>query len=442
MNEFPLGKAALFMLIMAAASGVWLGLNPVQKTDATLVFWTFARNHFDTYKEAILEFEAAHPGVKIDLQLVHGSAVTSRLQAAFQSDLPVPDLVETAADIAGIFFRGPVEHIGFEDLTDRIHKSGLWDSMLRARFSAYTHKGRIFGLPHDVHPIMMAYRRDIFEQEGIDPREIKTWDDFIRIGRKITIPGKRYMLEAADNDIDALATLLYQRGGSYFSKDGKCLLDSELSIQNMLFYVPLVAGPNRIGGDLGKTQILTRAVEDGYVVCLMCPDWRTKIIESDIPRVSGKMALMPLPAFTPGGRRTSVWPGTMLAMTKACKNKDLAWEFATFIYTREKGLDRQFSEMNILPAFKDVWKRPVFRQPRKYWSGQRIGQLYINLTPQIPKTYSSPYILLARQKYGEALVACCAYYRKNGEKGFKEFTKTRLKQSADEVRAMIRRNPY
>src|SRR5919202_1010016 len=192
MRSFPFGQAAFSMLVLAVLSGGWLAVHPPPAKRATLTFWTFANTHYDAYKQAIPSFEAAHPGVTVDLQLVSGDAVTTRLQAAFWADLDVPDLVECEISRAGSFFRGPLKDIGFLDLTDRIHRSGLWDRMVQARFAPYTHRGRIFGLPHDVHPVQLAYRRDIFEREGVDVSKIETWDDFIAVGRKLTQPGVRY----------------------------------------------------------------------------------------------------------------------------------------------------------------------------------------------------------------------------------------------------------
>jgi arabinosaccharide transport system substrate-binding protein len=125
MYSFPFGKAAFSMLALALLSGFWLAAHPSPPKSATLAFWTFANTHYDAYKEAIPSFEAANPGVKVDLQLVAGSAVTTRLQAAFWADLDVPDLVEAEISAAGSFFRGPLKDVGFVDLTDRIHRSGL-----------------------------------------------------------------------------------------------------------------------------------------------------------------------------------------------------------------------------------------------------------------------------------------------------------------------------
>lgn len=442
MITFPYGRAAFALLLLGVFAGLYLIFTPPEKKNSTLVMWTFARPHYEAYLKTIPDFEKAHPGVKVDLELVNGQAVGNRLQASFWANLPVPDMVETEISTAGSFFRGPVKDIGFVDLTDRLKRSGLYDRMVQARFAPYTSRGRIFGLPHDVHPVQLAYNREIFKQAGINPDDLKTWDEFIAAGHKITIPGKRYMIELGDSNADNMEAMLFQRGGGYFDPQGRCILDNEAAVQTMLFYVPLVAGPHKIANTLGGNQILTQAVEDGYLVTLLCPDWRSKSIEQDIPSMSGKMGLMPLPAVAPGLPQTSTWGGTMLGITKASKNQDLAWQFAMNLYTDKSQLEQRFLDTNILPAFKDAWNQPGFAKPRAYWGGQPLGLTYAKLAPQVPFQYTSPLIGTAKTKMGEAVVSCVQYYNQNGDKDFAPFVRARLKQSAEEVRQLAARNPY
>ena len=442
MRYFPYGKAAFSIFLLAIVSGLYILAHPIPKKTATLTYWTFAKPHYDAYKKALPAFEAAHPGVKVDLQLVSGTAVTTRLQSAFWADLDVPDIAEVEISAAASFFRGPLDHIGFVDLTDRIHRDGLWDGMVQARFAAYTTRGHIFGLPHDVHPVQLAYRRDIFEKEGVDVSRLRTWDDFIALGRKLTIPNQRYMLEFSDTDSSNLEMCLFQRDGGYFDKDGNVIFDNDVAVKTMCWYVPLVAGSSKIGNNLGGGQIFTKQVEDGYVLCMVCPDWRSKSFETDVGRMSGKMALMPLPTVFPGGRPTSTWGGTMLGITKHCKNPDLAWQLAKFFYLDKPQLAERFRDTNILPCLRSAWNQPEFHRPRPYWSNQPIGDLYARLAPQVPPQYSSPFISTAKGKLGEALVACVQQYNAQGPDGFEEFARARLKQSADELRRLMRRNPY
>lgn len=441
-ENFPYGKAPFIILLITLVAAGWLFVHPIPGKTANLRVWTFAYTHSDAYKKVIPSFEAKHKGVKVDLQLVHIDAVTRRLQSAFWADLDVPELVEVEISFAGMFFRGPLEDIGFMDLTDWLISSGLYNRIVQSRFAPYSSCGRIFGIPHDVHPVMLAYRRDLFEEAGIDVATLETWDDFIKAGRKVTKINERYMIELSDTSSGHLEMFLFQRGGGYFDKDGNLIMDNELALDTLKWYIPLVAGPNRIGSDLGSARILTQALEQGYFLSLICPDWRSKFLEVSVPRLAGKMALMPLPAFERGGRRTSTWGGTMIGVTKRCANKELALELAQHLYLNTEELAERFRESNILPPLREAWSHPAFSEPREYWSNQPIGILYAQLAEQVPPQYTSPFIGAAKAKLGEVVSACATYYQTYGEAGFDEFARARLKQAADEVRLYMKRNPF
>jgi hypothetical protein len=193
---------------------------------------------------------------------------------------------------------------------------------------------------------------------------------------------------------------------------------------------------------MGSGQILTKAVEDGYLLCLLCPDWRSKSLEQDVPRVGGKMALMPLPVFPDGGYRTSTLGGTMLGITKHCKHPDLAWELAMHLYTGKAELGERFEATNIMPPLREAWDQTAFHEKKAYWSGQRLGDLYASYAPHVPYQYSSPFMSTAKLKLGEAVCACVRRYNTSGDAGFEDFARKTLRRKADEVRRMIGRNPY
>ena len=441
-DMLPFGKAPALILLITVVAGFYLALHPVSEQRATMRFWTFARNHSVPYQKATPSFEAKHPGTTLDVQLVHGEAVTSRLRAAFWADLDVPDLVEVEISRAGSFFRGPPEDVGFIDLMPFLRSTGYYDRIVKTRFAPYTNKGKIYGLPHDVHPVMLAYRRDLFEAAGIDVEQIKTWEDFVRVGQQITVPGERYMIELSDSGAHHYEMFLFQRDGGYFDAESRLTMDDETALETLLFFIPLVAGEGRIASDLGSGRVFTQAVEQGYFLSFVCPDWRSKVAETDIPRMHGKMALMPLPAAVPGGRRTSTWGGTMLGITKACPNPELAWQVAEHMYFDKAELAVRFRETNILPPLKDAWEDPAFDEARAYWSGQPLGRLYANLADEVPPQYASPLVETAKSKMSGVISACAVYYRENGEAGFEDFARTRLAEAAAEVRRYMRRNPY
>jgi arabinosaccharide transport system substrate-binding protein len=445
---FPFGKAPLVILMLLAVSGAWHLARPIGWREATLRLWTFAHPHLEAYLNAQPSFEAAHPGTTLDIQLVHMQAVTSRLRAAFWADLDVPDLVEVEITPAGTFFAGPPDKIGFEDLTPHLKASGLMDRLVQTRLAPYTHRGRIYGLPHDVHPVMLAYRRDLFEELGLRAEDLDTWEKFVAAGRRVTRLGERYMIALPDAASYGIETLLFQRDGlqgrraGFFDPDGDLIMDNETAVETVKWYVPLVAGADRIAAEPGWGQPWVQSVEDGYILSFICPDWRSNSAEKNIPRMAGKMALMPLPAVVPGGRRTSTWGGTMLAITKRSPHKALAWELAQHLYLNPDELALRFRDTNILPALRTAWDHEAIHDRRPYWSGQRIGELFRDLADQVPPQYGHPYLNLAKSKLGEVVGDCAAYYEAHGDGEFDAYVRRRLKAAADEVRTQMKRNPF
>jgi len=170
------------------------------------------------------------------------------------------------------------------------------------------------------------------------------------------------------------------------------------------------------------------------------PDWRAHLLEMESPRVSGKMKLMPLPAWEPGGRRTSVWGGSGLAITKSGKNPELAWQFARQLYFDRSELGKRFSDTSILPALKDAWALPEFSAPSAYFSEQPIGTLYASLAGEVPPLWMNPFYPIANNKLSEAFLKAVNYYGANGDRGLHEFVARELDAAEAYVRRLIARN--
>jgi len=96
--------------------------------------------------------------------------------------------------------------------------------MVESRYARWTSRGRIFALPHDVHPVALCYRRDLLAELGIDVAALTTWDEFVTVGRQVTcdltgdgVPD-RYMLDAPTAESWLLGIPLLQRGGGLFAE--------------------------------------------------------------------------------------------------------------------------------------------------------------------------------------------------------------------------------
>jgi arabinosaccharide transport system substrate-binding protein len=440
MDKYPYGKAPFALLVIAIVS-VGLRFATARRHDERpdLVVVTFIDAHYESYRRAIPRFEREH-GVKVQLQQMHWASLQARLQNAMLAGTEVPDLAELFEGSMGYFTRGPAEDFGVMDLTERLRGDGLTERMVQSRFSLWSARGRVYALPHDVHPVMLAYRTDLVAKLGIDVAQLDTWDKFAEAGRRITrdFDGDgvidHYMLDLRFDGNWGLSTLMFQRGGQFFDPQGNVAFATEDTAELMRWYILQTRGPNKIAYDCGWGQPVAKAMIDGLVVFQWAPDWRSWVFQEEVPSLKGKMALMPMPAWKPGGRRTSVWGGSGLMITKATKNPELAWALAKFLYFDTAELGKRFQATNILPVLKDAWNLPEFDRPNAYWSNLPIGKMYVALAPETPPVYSSPIDPQARTKLDEAFMRSAEHYARYGEAGLMEAIRANLAKVAADVR--------
>ena len=123
------------------------------------------------------------------------------------------------------------------------------------------------------------------------------------------------------------------------------------------------------------------AMQDGKILSILAPDWYVGILKSQVPQMSGKWKAVGMPAWYPGGRRTTTRGGTMIGITKQCENPDLAWEVLKFTYFDRPGLVNRYETTRIIPPLKSAWDAPIFKRTRCLlgWAAAR-GVVYRNGT--------------------------------------------------------------
>jgi arabinosaccharide transport system substrate-binding protein len=209
---------------------------------------------------------------------------------------------------------------------------------------------------------------------------------------------------------------LRQAGGRYFDEEDRLCLDEDINVRTLAKIVSWTVGPDRICIEVpdqvsGGNQMR----RDGNMLSQVMPDWMVGQWKSDIPELSGKVKLMPLPAFTKGGRRTSVWGGTMLSLSRKVRDLDAAWEFAKMLYLSPELAEQTFRGTGIITPVKTHWTLPVFAEPDPYFCGQPSGLPYIEQAPHVPIRSSSPYERLALERTVVAAIALHDFANRTGQ---------------------------
>ncbi len=370
-----ISPGAWIILILAVVSTILVACRTYQRK-AGLEMWAFAQVHVAMYVPLVQQWNQTHETQVTLIPLGH-DVLAQRMISGFFSKTPLADLIEVERGTIGAVFGGPLDQVGFCDLTDILHRDGVYEQLNEPSFSPWTSRGHIFGLPHDVHPVMLAYRADLVEQAGIDVSKIETWDDFVRafspLMKDLDSEGhpKHYPLNIWTTAIGQIEALMLQAGGNYFDEDGRPIMDSPQNARVISTVVSWVTGPGRIAADAPEFTAMGNQLKlQGYVVASLAPDWLLATWKQDLGGLSGKMKLMPLPAWDRGGRRTSVWGGTMLGIPKASPNFDKAWNFAKTLYLSPQIAQRLYERAGIVTPVKRLWEQPFFDVPSPFFCGQ------------------------------------------------------------------------
>ncbi|WP_433258377.1 ABC transporter substrate-binding protein [Streptosporangium sp. CA-135522] len=159
----------------------------VSSADAkSLTIWTTAngpaKELFTGYGKS---FEAAHPGVTVNIQYMADADVKQKVQAA----LVAKNLPEIVAWYGGSFLTPLVQASALADLSGYIKADTAWrDGLLPRAFDNYTVDGKTYMVPTESPIVEMFYNKDLFAKAGVT-RPPTTLDEFLADVRKFKDAG-------------------------------------------------------------------------------------------------------------------------------------------------------------------------------------------------------------------------------------------------------------
>lgn len=404
------------MIILMVATSVALFRASDRRGEEAVSLWVFSPTHQNLY-QPMLENVGASIDRPLEMSLMSIPAIERKMMSGFFGGLPTADLIECERSIVGRVFTGPPESIGFLDLTDRLEAEGWLDKINAPSFGPWTSGGRIYGLPHDVHPVMLGYRADLVEAAGIDLSQVETWDDYFEAIAPLMADNDgdgnpdRWALSMWQTQLDNVELLMLQGDGKFFDDAGRPVLDSERNAELLAEIVSWCVGPDRVAVDIDDFSANGHQQRaNGFAIGYLCPDWMCAIWKEQLPADAwGKFKLMPLPAFEPGGRRTSVRGGTMMGIPRDSERIEDAWEYAQLLYMSEQAARDLYANTDIISPVSSLWDDPIYDEPDPFFGGQRKGRMYIDLAPDVPVRTGSPYNKQAVLLIRDAAVSLANY---------------------------------
>lgn len=300
--------------------------------------------------EAIKDFEAANPGIKVVQTRTSWTDAPSQLMTSIVGG-KAPDIImcnpTMLAQLRGIK--------ALADITDRVTPKFLDNLLPSACAIVTTPDGKIDGLPQEGCNWALFYRKDLFVKAGLDPNKPpKTWDELIEYGKKLTKDtdgdgvidqyGYAWPVQA-ENANDYWINFMQQAGaeitvyenGKWVSKlsDAKALLGTQFMVDLVQKYK--ISPVSIVDMDW---EGVTNAFVAGKVAMMHNGAWVVGSVKQKGPDIDGRWGTAVL--FSgPGGPAYRGYPNTFNILA-ASNKKNEAWKFLDYFYNtpskRDKGL--------------------------------------------------------------------------------------------------------
>ncbi|NOY08518.1 MAG: extracellular solute-binding protein [Spirochaetes bacterium] len=262
--------------------------------------------------------------------------------------------------------------------------------------NATTKDGKIIAIPVDIAPAVMFYRKSLADKAGVDLSGVKSWDEYIKTGRKLTVD------KNGDGKIDQYALTspesvweipLNGGKGGWFDKNGNVLEPKERFI-NVLNLVKKIREAG-IDADLDAwSQSWLASFKTGLVATHFSGAWWGGALRTWVaPKEKGDWRV----AYPPGKALASIG-GTYLSIPEQIPvDKKLpAWELIKYLTTNPAAQLITFKKIDAFPSLTTIFNDPVMDEPVAYFGNQKARKLFAEIALKIPESSVSKYDVIAR----------------------------------------------
>lgn len=173
LRKLLLAAAALALTVGAAAADTSVKWLHIEANPAQVKLW----------EEAARAYEAAHPGVKVEMQFLENESYKAKLPTILQSK----DRPHIIYSWSGGVLKAQIEAGVLDDITDQV--KGYSDSIAPAALAAFTQNGRVYGLPIALSQVGFLYNKELMAKAGVDAAKIKSWDDLLAAVKALKAAG-------------------------------------------------------------------------------------------------------------------------------------------------------------------------------------------------------------------------------------------------------------
>lgn len=371
-------KLTIVLLTLVLGLALFAGNGLLAKDK--VVLWSFAANNIEEWEARKAEIEAKF-GISLVIENVPENAFVETLQATMMAGVDYPDIIEWRIEQNQILDANPKNSLVIP-LDKYVKKSRVFPKVPKGRVAWTTYGGHVYGLPHDVHPVVLVYNDTIWKSVGVDMAKIKTWDEFFKAAEKLYAEKQVYALPYDAAGLAATMWMIWQQTGIQVLDDkGKPTLDTQEMQAFVKWWIDKINSGVMCNWDWGNFSAL---LANGTMASYTSPDWWISQVDAAVETGKYEFRVRDLPLYKEGGPRTSSWGGSFMAITRLAKKPDRLYKIIEYMQYDEEYLHVRFKDAKMLPPLSSVWDHEVFKQPDSRFGGQKLGLLQVELAKEVP----------------------------------------------------------
>lgn len=313
--------------------------------EKTLSLWYWQSDMEQAWNDNLIaDFEAANPGVKIDMTIMPWSEYWQKVQTATVSNT-LPDLMVMSVAYIEQYAKAGVV-VDLKDYIDRdLDRSEYYEfAMNTTRLS----DGHEYGMPWNIVETCLFYNKDMFDAAGIPyPDSTWTWDTLRDAAIRMTDPSKNQygasiVVSADDNAFDSV---VYSFGGAIVSDDVKEALIDQQGAKDAISYLRGMILDDKCMPPMSSDSTGIGNFSTGLVAMTVDGCWS---LENLATASKLNWDIAPMPAG-PAGSTPRAWSDS-ICITKSCQDPEAAWSFIRYL-VGENGQTRSNLSSTRIPVY-------------------------------------------------------------------------------------------
>lgn len=290
----------------------------------TIEVWiTRGQDEMQSWRRIIDDYFTPQTGINVDLKLV---APTTLLPAVLSGEGPDVAMFLNQDIPVNYATRNTVEDLstypGYDQVASRFFPSAI---------TPFEYNGGVYGLPEEQKFPIMFYRKDIFEELGLEVPT--TWDELFDILPILNVNNMELMLEPTlistlgqTNPNLIFTTLLYQSGGTYYKNDDmESALTEDQAIDAFNTYTKFYTNYS-----VDVTADFSNRFKTGEAPIGIMDYTQYNQISIFAPELAGNIGVAPVPGTVGADGEINDHVASLtngMVMFKDSEHKDSSWEF-------------------------------------------------------------------------------------------------------------------